>query len=215
VSLKGKKMRNPWEEIELLDYENHMRLASVRQLQAMNAMMKQQFCQYPVRTIMILGIAGGNGLEHIDPRSVEEVVGVDINKAYLAECKNRYPELQKTLRLLCLDLTGDIDALPRVDLVVANLLLEYIGYAGFQRVITKVAPQYVSCGIQINTDIDFVSESPYLHVFDDLHHVHHQIVEQPLITAMADINYQVVLRDEMSLPNGKKLVRVDFQRQTD
>lgn len=35
-------MRNPWEEIELSDYENHMSLKSVFQLQAMNQMMKEQ-----------------------------------------------------------------------------------------------------------------------------------------------------------------------------
>ena len=33
-------MKNPWEEIRLDDYENHMSLESVRQLQAMNGMMK-------------------------------------------------------------------------------------------------------------------------------------------------------------------------------
>ncbi len=29
-------MKNPWEEIPLSDYENHMKLDSVMQLQAMN-----------------------------------------------------------------------------------------------------------------------------------------------------------------------------------
>lgn len=37
---KGKE-RNPWEEISLSDYENHMRLDSVRQLQTMNRMMRR------------------------------------------------------------------------------------------------------------------------------------------------------------------------------
>ena len=32
-------MKNPWEEIPLADYESHMKLASVMQLQAMNEMM--------------------------------------------------------------------------------------------------------------------------------------------------------------------------------
>lgn len=48
-------MKNPWEEIGLSDYENHMNLDSVLQLQTMNAMMKEQFYQYPVKTIMVLG----------------------------------------------------------------------------------------------------------------------------------------------------------------
>lgn len=58
-------MKNPWEEIPLADYENHMKLDSVRQLQALNEMMKGQFDIYPVSSVMILGIAGGNGLEQV------------------------------------------------------------------------------------------------------------------------------------------------------
>ena len=41
-------MKNPWEEISLADYENHMKLDSVMQLQAMNVMMKGQFDTYSV-----------------------------------------------------------------------------------------------------------------------------------------------------------------------
>ena len=48
-------MNNPWEEIKLSDYENHMSLESVFQLQTMNQMMKEQFYAYPVKSVMILG----------------------------------------------------------------------------------------------------------------------------------------------------------------
>ncbi len=203
-------MKNPWEEISLDDYENHMKLDSVQQLQTMNTMMKEQFFQYPVKSIMVLGIAGGNGLEHIDFR-VEKVYGVDINREYLEECRKRYPQLEGILELLCVDLTKDIEPLIHADLVVANLLMEYIGYECFQEVILKVKPQYVSCIIQINTDTSFVSDSPYLHVFDDLDRVHHQMEEQPLTDAMERIDYKAELQKEESLPNGKKLVRLDFK----
>ena len=56
-------MNNPWEDISLSDYENHMSLGSVAQLQAMNKIMKDQFGDYPVTSAMVLGVAGGNGLE--------------------------------------------------------------------------------------------------------------------------------------------------------
>ena len=46
-------MKNPWEEIGLDDYENHMKLDSVQQLQTLNSMMKAQFDKYPVTTAMI------------------------------------------------------------------------------------------------------------------------------------------------------------------
>ena len=54
-------MTNPWEEISLDDYEKHMSLDTVRQLQAMNSIMQEQFAAYPVETAAVLGIAGGNG----------------------------------------------------------------------------------------------------------------------------------------------------------
>ena len=41
-------MNNPWEEIPLVDYENHMKLDSVMQLQAMNEMMKGQLDTYSI-----------------------------------------------------------------------------------------------------------------------------------------------------------------------
>ena len=35
-------MSNPWEEISLADYENHMSLDSVKQLQTMNLIMEEK-----------------------------------------------------------------------------------------------------------------------------------------------------------------------------
>ena len=51
-------MSNPWEEISLDDYEKHMSLDSVRQLQALDSIMKEQFSAYPVETAAVLGVAG-------------------------------------------------------------------------------------------------------------------------------------------------------------
>lgn len=97
-------MKNPWEEISLTDYENHMKLDSVRQLQTMNEMMRGQFNSYSVSSVMILGIAGGNGLEHIQQEKFELVYGVDINSAYLKEAARRYSYLDGVLKytvLIC------------------------------------------------------------------------------------------------------------------
>jgi len=203
---------NPWEEIDLDAYENHMSLENVYQLQTMNEMMKEQFYTYPVESVMILGIAGGNGLEHIDTERIRMVYGVDINPNYLEECKKRYPELGEVLQTICADLTAENLRLPGADLLVANLLVEYIGYVCFQKVVKTVNPQVVSCGIQINTEDSFVSDSPYLHVFDHLDEVHHQMAEENLRECMKEIGYREAYVEEKLLPNGKKLVRLDFVR---
>ena len=201
-------MKNPWEEIPLTDYENHMKLGSVMQLQAMNEMMKGQFDAYPVASVMIFGIAGGNGLEHIQKGKFKKVYGIDVNTFYLKEVVQRYPELDGLLECLRIDLIDEADQLPTAEMVIANLLIEYIGYECFQKAIQHVKPKYVSCIIQINTEDHWVSDSPYLHVFDGLE----QIEEHALENAMLEIDYHVIKTLEHTLPNGKKLVQMDFGR---
>ena len=97
-------------------------------------------------------------------------------------------------------------------MVIANLLVEYIGYKCFQQVVKCVNPKYVSCIIQINIEDNWVSDSPYLHVFDGLEQVHHQMEEQALKKAMLEINYNPIKTLEYMLPNEKKLVQIDFER---
>lgn len=205
-------MKNPWEEIPLVDYESHMKLDSVMQLQAMNEMMKGQFDTYPISSIMILGIAGGNGLEHIQKDKFERVYGVDINSSYLQAVIQRYPELNELLECLCINLIDEKNKLPKVDMVIANLLIEYIGYECFQKAVKQVNPKYVSCIIQINIEDNWVSDSPYLHVFDGLEQVHHQIEAHTLENTMLEIGYHAIKTLEHTLPNRKKLVQIDFER---
>ena len=105
-------MNNPWEKIKLSDYENHMSLENVYQLQILNKMMQEQFETYDVNTIMILGIAGGNGLEHIDKSKIKKVYGIDVNQEFLIECKKRYNELGDVFETICTDLLDDNLQLP-------------------------------------------------------------------------------------------------------
>lgn len=203
-------MDNPWKSIELSDYENHMKLDSVMQLQVLNQMMKNQLDTYSVDNVMILGIAGGNGLEHINREKYSIVYGVDINPQYLQEVGKRYKNLDGTLKCLCVDLLTEVTKLPTADLIIANLLIEYIGYDCFKAVVSHVKPKYVSCGIQINSGSEFVSDSPYLHAFDGLNCVHHQMDSNNLTQVMGDVGYKAVSTTEYLLPNGKKLVQINF-----
>ena len=205
-------MKNPWEDISLSDYENHMSLDSVQQLQAMNSIMKEQFEAYPVDTAMVLGIAGGNGLEHVRKDKYQTVYGVDINSDYLKTVEERYSDLSGVLNCLKIDLINEADKLPDAKLVIANLLVEYIGYEAFQMAMMRVRPLYISCVIQINTDeACWVSDSPYLHAFDGLDSVHCQMEETALTHSLEKIGYRKIFSESNPLPNGKALVRIDFE----
>ena len=205
-------MSNPWEEIRLEDYEKHMALNSVRQLQALSGIMKVQLEAYPVRTAMIFGIAGGNGLEHVNPGKYDAVYGVDINREYLQATEERFAGLGEKLQLMCLDLTKDAGKLPEAELVIADLVIEYTGYAAFTAAVKQAGARFVSCVIQINPEEEetWVSDSPYLHAFDRLDEVHHEMVPEGLAAAMETEGYREILRESTDLPNGKKLLRMDF-----
>ena len=208
-----KNMTNPWNDISLSDYENHMSLDSVGQLQALNLLMKAQFEAFPVRTAAVLGVAGGNGLEHIDLSKYQTVYGIDINEGYLKTVEERYKDLAGILECCCIDLITEPEKLPSSELVIANLLIEYIGYEAFQKAIKKIDPEYVSCVIQINTDeAQWVSDSPYLHAFDRLDEVHHQMEEQAMTECLKETGYKNTGSFRDDLPNGKALVRLDYKK---
>lgn len=201
---------NPWETIDLEDYEKHMSYKGVQQMQTLNKMMQKQLSHDTYRTVMILGVAGGNGLEHIRPAQIDTVYGVDINAEYLKQCVMRFPTLGKCLQTICCDLTADEVQLPEAEVLVADLFIEYVGYENFIKAVRIVKPKLVSCIIQVNTEDSFVSESPYIHVFDNLDEVHYEVEEKQLQAHMRECGYQLCESESCELPNKKQLVRLDF-----
>lgn len=182
------------------------------QLQTLNDMMKNQLNKFPVHSAMIFGVAGGNGLEHIDTEKYTDVYGIDVNSEYLQEVKKRFHCLGSILKCLCVDLTAEISKLPSADLIIANLLIEYIGYDCFKRAVDKVKPRYLSCGIQADTNSEFVSDSPYIHCFDGLNSIHSPVDKNNLISGMLETGYTLLSSEDKSLPNGKRLIQIDFKR---
>lgn len=90
--------------------------------------------------------------------------------------------------------------------------MSIIGYECFKKAVKQVNPKYVSCVIQINMEGNWVSDSPYLHVFDALEQIYHQIEEKALEKAMLEIGYHMIKTLEHALPNGKKPVQIDFKK---
>ncbi|MEC5321515.1 class I SAM-dependent methyltransferase [Brenneria populi subsp. brevivirga] len=190
-----------------------MQLPDVGQLQALNNIMRHQFNDFPVKTLCILGVAGGNGLEHIDRAAIEKVYGVDINQDYLKSCRQRYGHMSDTLSLLNLDLTRPDAQIPTVELIVANLLIEYIGLDAFSAKLQDHPAKYVSCVIQKNNGDSFVSTSPYQDAFVDISQVHHEIGEEATVAAMQASGFSLIAKGITTLPNQKRLITLDFQRQ--
>ena len=207
-------MKNPWEDIELDDYENHMNLNSVSQLPVLNRIISSQLSDYDTNSVCIFWIAGGNWLEHIDTNKYHKVYAIDINDSFLETTQKRFGNLMWWI-LECkkIDLIKEFDKLPNADLIIANLLVEYVGYESFQKTIQKVNPKFISCVIQIDINKNsWLSDSPYVKVFKNLDKVHHKIEEEILIDKMNEINYELIKNQWFDLPNGKKFIRFDFKK---
>src|SRR6266480_2551001 len=98
-------MTNPWLSIPLADYEGHMGSAHVQQLHALSALFRRALDICAPDSVAVLGIAGGNGLEHLD-LAMTRIVGFDINATYLDEVRRRFGA-RPNLELHCVDLSRD------------------------------------------------------------------------------------------------------------
>ena len=76
-------MSNPWNTIPLDDYEAHMNSPGVCQLAPLSDLFHNALAIRSPQSIAILGVAGGNGLEHVDSGLTKRVVGIDLNSLYL------------------------------------------------------------------------------------------------------------------------------------
>jgi len=120
-------MDNIWNKIPLEDYEFHMQHASVGQLQLLNSLTKKYLDKLNPKTAMFLGIAGGNGLEHINNKVTKEVIGIDINQAYLNQTAQRFKNQIPKLNLFKIDISSiKAKQITQSDFIWAALILEYV-----------------------------------------------------------------------------------------
>lgn len=207
-------MSHPWEEINLNTYEIHMSSTDVFQLQTLNIITEQQLTDYNPSTVAILGIAGGNGLDKINIEITKKVYCIDVNKKYLDVCKSRYNHLLGILEFICCDLSS-IDAnLPFSDLHICNLIIEYLGEEKFAKLILNSGENVniVSCVIQKNYEISFVSPTNQALAFQPIMSIHNNIDGKKLTEALNNISFNCIRNTCYKLPNGKELLRMDFQK---
>jgi len=119
-------MPNPWLSVPLSDYEAHINSAEVAQCRPLSDLFAAAMDYRRPPSVAILGLAGGNGLERIDPNWTTRVVGVDLNPSYLEAAHQRFASALN-LQLHCMDLAKVAAHLEPVELVHAALLFEHAG----------------------------------------------------------------------------------------
>jgi len=136
-------MFNPWLTLPLDDYEGHMNSPEVQQLPVLSELFRELLAARLPASVAILGVAGGNGLEHIDSATTKRVIGLDVNPHYLEAVYRRYRRLAG-LELVCTDLAARRVRLKPVDLVHAALIFEH---AGLDRCLRNAASLVSDLGV--------------------------------------------------------------------
>ena len=101
-----------------------------------------------------------------------------------------------------------------VDLLVANLIVEYVGEAEFAAFAAANAASIglLSCVLQQGSSAGFVSTTRYASSLEGLSSVSSQIDAVSFASAVTAAGFDSVLRRAYPLPNGKSLLRIDFER---
>jgi len=202
-------MTNEWNKIELSDYENHMSDPNVLQLQILNRITQKQINVYNPLSLVFLGVAGGNGLEYC--KDIRQVYAVDINKNYLDTCLKRFP--YSNIEFIHIDLNKDNLNLRNIDLVIANLIFEYINEEIVVPKISKIlnAGGVLSIVFQIDSNNSFISKTKYSEKLTCLDIIHHTVKENYLHNILDKNNFTKVSEENYSLPNKKSLKRIDYK----
>lgn len=200
-------MDNPWKNIKTIEYEGHMK--SIKQYDLLNHIFKEQVSEHSFKTIGIIGIGCGNGLEHIKADTV--VYGYDINKDFLNKCQNLYENLDYNLILSNIDLTLKEIKINTCDILIFNLVVEYIGKYNFIHIINKSRPSYISVVLQITCGKDnAISDSPYKSIFNNVSTIRTEVLPQDLTSMLELIGYQFQYSKTYEINPFKSFMRIDY-----
>jgi SAM-dependent methyltransferase len=161
---RRRRMRNPWLDIPLADYEGHMALPHVGQAQLLSDIFAAALHKHSPRSVAILGCAGGNGLDRVDLKTTERIVCLDINSEYIEQVRARFGHRMPMLEAIVGDLQADNLSFPAVELIFAGLVFEYVDVDG---VLAKIRPRLSENGVLVtvvqlaSSSIPKVTPSPF------------------------------------------------------
>lgn len=156
-------MSSPWLHVPLEDYEGHMLSPEVAQLDVLAVLFREVLDYCHPSSVAILGIAGGNGVDQIDPNVTRRIAGIDVNPGYLAAVRRRFRALND-IELYCADLAQQMVIMPPVELVHAALIFEHAGVGRcLDNAALLVAPNgWLSVVLQLPSQTSAgVATSPY------------------------------------------------------
>ncbi|MGL4670049.1 MAG: hypothetical protein ACRCVG_05580 [Methanobacteriaceae archaeon] len=135
----------------------------------------------------------------------------------MKKCEENYRSLEKNIHTYKCDLRKNNIRLPFSNLIICNLIIEYIGLNSFVKLIkrNKDNLKVISCVIQNNKNNkknnEFISSSKYSNELKILDKFHEKVDTGELVNKLNNINLNEIKRKNYQLPNNKEFIRIDFE----
>jgi hypothetical protein len=202
---------NPWNNIPLDDYEQHMQHKDVAQSQLLNSLTNKYLQKHNPANILFLGISGGNGLEHIDVNKVKSICGIDINQSYLEETQKRFGNKIKQLELVNVDIGTSNKSFIKADLIWAALIFEYVdierAFGFIENNADKSANLIIT--IQSNNGAGSVSQTG-IETIKSVKDIFRTVDSKELQNSALKFGFELIGTEENTLPNGKSFITYEF-----
>jgi hypothetical protein len=209
-------MDNVWNTIPLEDYELHMQHETVGQLDLLSDLTKKYLEKLNPDIALFLGIAGGNGLEHIDNEVTNQVFGIDINQNYLDETKKRFKDKIPNLTLLNIDISSRTkEEIIKANLIWAALIFEYVETdTCFEFINNNIQENgYLVVTIQENNGVSSVSPTG-IETIKSAGQLFRLVPENDLVSVADKFGFCKTDFEEHILPNKKSLKTYTFEKKT-
>jgi len=202
---------NPWLSIPLEDYERHMSHYQVGQSILLNSLTKKYLDEANPETAVFLGVAGGNGLEHIDKNITQSVIGIDINQDYLNTAFKRYKHTIASLQLVNLDIVKNTESICKADFIWAALVLEYTGIDKVLEFCTNNIREggHLIVSIQSNNNKQSVSPTG-IDSIKKAGEIFSIVSPGNLLSKALETGFILIDKEENTLPNGKSIITFHF-----
>ncbi len=112
-----------------------------------------------------------------------------------------------------MDLNKDELELTKIDLIIANLVFEYVDEETVVTKLLKVMNEggILSTVIQMNNENTFVSRTKYSDRFKCLEDIYHDVDINYFDSILCNKKFVKLLHELYPLPNGKAFLRLDYR----
>lgn len=207
--------RSPWLDVPLADYESHMSLPAIAQADFVARRFADVLHRFRPESVAVIGCAGGNGFDRIDPAVTKRTVGVDLNPGYIATASARWLGRIPGLEFHVADVESDPLPFAAVDLIHAALLFEYVAMTEALRnlaLASRPGGRLVAVLQRPSPTMPEVTPSPYTSL-QALAPIMRLVPPDDLAARAAAVGFVLESSQIEALPSGKDFVVQVYLRQ--